>query len=90
MFSVPLLLRTLFAPWRRIISYGDSSFAEGLQALLDNTISRFVGFGVRLVVLVAAAILITLSVLLSALVIIFWPFLPITAIGLLIRGFLPW
>ena len=89
-FSLPLLLRTLFAPWRRIISYGDRSIGERMRAVLDNAISRLVGLVVRLVVLVAACILIFLSAILSAFAIIAWPFLPIAAIGLIIRGLLPW
>jgi hypothetical protein len=42
-FSVPLLARTLFAPWRRIISYGNESFIDGLKAALDNGVSPVVG-----------------------------------------------
>jgi hypothetical protein len=89
-FSLPILIRTLFAPWRRIISYGNHSFEDSLRAMLDNTISRLVGFGVRLAVMLAAIVLIVLTSLLSAIVIICWPLLPLAGIGLVIRGLLPW
>jgi hypothetical protein len=85
-FSVPILLRTLFAPWRRIINYNDNSFVEGLTATLDNLVSRFVGFGVRLVVLFTAGIAMFLIVVLGLLAMIIWPILPLAGIVLIIRG----
>lgn len=89
-FSLPILIRTLFDPWRRIITYGSRSFQESLRALLDNTISRLVGFAVRVIVMIAAVFLMALTGLISLVAIIGWPLLPIVGIGLIIRGFLPW
>lgn len=89
-FSLPILIRTLFAPWRRIISYGDRSFEDSLRALLDNTVSRFVGFGVRLAVLLAALALIIITSLVSLVVIVAWPLLPAVGLALIIRGGLAW
>jgi hypothetical protein len=89
-FSLPILIRTLFAPWRRIISYGSKSFQDSMRAALDNFISRFVGFGVRVIVMLTAIVLIILSSLLSLVAVICWPLLPIVGIGLIIRGLLPW
>lgn len=85
-FSVPLLLRTLFAPWRRIISYGDDSFIAGLRAGLDNLISRFVGFGVRVIVLLTSLLALTAIVVVGIFTIILWPLLPFLGAFLILRG----
>ncbi len=82
-FSVTQLLRTLFAPWRRIITYPGSSLGERLKAWGDNIVSRTIGFLVRLIVLGAALVAITTVSLLSVIELILWPLLP-PAIPLLI------
>jgi hypothetical protein len=85
-FSVPMLLRTLFDPWRRVISYGDNSFIDSLRAILDNTISRFVGFTVRLIVIFAASFSIMILSVIAVVVIILWPLVPIGALALILLG----
>lgn len=46
-FSLTLLLKTLFAPWRRDIAPPGRSLDEILRNLLLNLVSRFIGFLVR-------------------------------------------
>jgi hypothetical protein len=87
-FSVPLLARTLFAPWRRIISYGNESFIDGLKAALDNGVSRFVGFWVRVIVILTAGLLMCLLAVVGLIATLLWPLLPLLAIGFIVRGFL--
>jgi hypothetical protein len=55
-FSGGAILRTLFSPWKQIVSGTDRDAAIGdkLRAMLDNIISRFVGFMVRSFTLIAA------------------------------------
>ncbi len=88
-FSVPILLRTLFAPWRRIISRGDN-LIESLKAVVDNTVSRLVGSLVRSIVIVAAVILMVGITVGGVLMIVLWPLLPLVAGALLVRGLFPW
>ncbi|CAN5360452.1 hypothetical protein BH09PAT4_BH09PAT4_04750 [soil metagenome] len=76
-FSVSILLRTLFSPWRRIISYPGAGLDARLRAMLDNLVSRAVGFVVRLLVLLTVAILGVLAVLVGLLQILIWPVFPL-------------
>jgi hypothetical protein len=89
-FSVPLLLRTLFAPWRRIISYGGDSIADKAKAALDNVVSRAVGFCVRLIVIVVAGISIVFTAVGGGLLIVVWPLAPVLGLILIVRGVMPW
>src|SRR5471030_1242821 len=75
-FSVPILLRTLFAPWRRIITPSGSSIEQRLRALLDNLVSRTVGFTVRLLALAIACFIMVCYVLLGGVCLLLWPVLP--------------
>jgi hypothetical protein len=85
-FSIPTLLRTLFQPWRRITSSSDGPLTERLRAVLDNLVSRFVGFSVRIMALLAAAILLVLVLLFGGVFIAAWPFLPPLGLVLVIAG----
>ena len=87
-FSVSTLLRTLFLPWRRIVTTPGKGLDEHMRAALDNAVSRFIGLLVRLLALIAAAFMLFLFGLLGGLEIILWPFAPLAAIGLLVWGLL--
>ena len=89
-FSVPILIMTLFAPWRRIITYGGRTIGDRFRASLDNFISRCVGFCVRVLVLIAAGVLALLTAGGGTAALILWLFGPVIAIGLLVWGFFPW
>jgi hypothetical protein len=85
-FSVRLLLKTLFSPWRRIITNPGASMEEHVKALGDNIVSRFIGFFVRLLVLIGALIATILVILLTVIEVIAWPLLPPAIIACLILG----
>jgi hypothetical protein len=85
-FSIRLLFKTLFSPWRRIISYPGASLAAHAQAWTDNVVSRAIGFVVRVIVLLAAFITIIFIVMLSCIEMIVWPLLPPGIIACLILG----
>lgn len=86
LFSVPLLLRTLLAPWRRIISYPGASLDAKLRAYGDNIVSRTIGFIVRLIVLLTALAISLLAVIFGIVSIIAWPLVPVAIVGLIIKG----
>ena len=93
-FSIGLLFRTLFSPFRQI-SAGSVSGPLGVQmrAWLDRLISRFIGALIRSAVIIAGLISMMIFGVISVLVLIFWPFIPfIPLVGILlaISGWVPW
>jgi hypothetical protein len=85
-FSVRQLLRTLFSPWKRIITPPGRSLEARFHAAADNAFSRCIGFIVRLGVLVAAVVCMLVIVVLSIIEIIVWPLLPLAVPGFIIIG----
>lgn len=86
-FSIRLLLRTLTAPWKQIISYSGTSLDSKFRAMIDNLFSRAVGLVVRTLVLLLAIISIVIVGLLTIVEMILWPILPISVPASLIIGF---
>lgn len=86
MFSVPSLLRTLFAPWRRIITYPGTGLEGRLRAIADNLVSRCVGFTVRVFTLIAAGFSLAFIAVAGVAILIAWPFLPLGVVAALIKG----
>ncbi|HET8991911.1 MAG TPA: hypothetical protein VFN31_02655 [Candidatus Saccharimonadales bacterium] len=85
-FSVNQLLSTLFAPWRRIITYPGASLQDKFRAWTDNIFSRTIGFVIRVFVLIVAFLMTVVISLLTIIELILWPLLPIGIIGGLIAG----
>ncbi|HUD10244.1 MAG TPA: hypothetical protein VMR28_01070 [Candidatus Saccharimonadales bacterium] len=89
LFSADTLLRTLFAPWRRIVSYPGKSLSDHFRAMIDNIISRIVGFLVRLSVLISAVLALVIITVFGVIELVVWPLLPLAAVASLIKGILP-
>lgn len=85
-FSVSQLAHTLFAPWRRIITYPGASLQARFRAWGDNMFSRVVGFFVRFFVLIAALISVLLVTVFTAIELIVWPLLPVAIPVFIIMG----
>src|SRR3972149_5977553 len=77
MFAVPVLLRTLFSPWKQIISLPGRSIDEKFRASLDNLISRLIGFLVRLGALMVAALTTLVAGAVALAVAVCWPAIPL-------------
>lgn len=85
-FSVSILLRTLFAPWRRIVTYPGAGLDAKFRALIDNFVSRCVGFVVRVCVLIAAGVSLAALSVIALVQLVLWPLLPVAAVVFLVWG----
>lgn len=85
-FSVRQLLRTLFAPWRRIISNPGRSLEDKIRAWADNMFSRVIGFIVRLGVLLAALVCMLFMAVVTVAEVVLWPLIPLAVPTLLVVG----
>lgn len=93
-FSIDLLIKTLFAPFRQI-SAGKVRGPIGVQlrALFDQLISRVIGGFVRSAVIVIGSLTLCVVALLGAFRIIIWPLiplLPIVGVVFAMTGWIPW
>lgn len=93
-FSISLLIRTLFAPFRQI-SAGevDGPLGVRMQAGLDRLFSRCIGAVVRLIVMMVGLIAIALNAIAGIILVVLWlllPLLPLVGLILFISGWLPW
>ena len=93
-FSLDLLLRTLFSPFRQISAGGvRGPIGVQLRAMLDNLISRVIGAFVRTVVIIFGTIALLISCLVGLLRIMLWPFIPVLPVVFVIfalSGWVPW
>jgi hypothetical protein len=78
--SISQVLRTFFSPWKRIVTFkANDSIQENLRSLEDNAISRFVGMGVRTLMLTFAFLVLVfylITILVIATLWVIMPFLP--------------
>ena len=77
-YSISLLLSTLFSPFRQI-SAGNVRGPLGVQlrAWLDRLVSRFIGAGIRSVLIFIGIIAAFLEVLVGVLRLALWPLMPV-------------
>ncbi|HXY17886.1 MAG TPA: hypothetical protein VEH48_00505 [Candidatus Nitrosopolaris sp.] len=85
-FSAGILIKTLFSPWKQIVSLPGQSIDEKFRATLDNLVSRSIGFIVRLITLLSAGVLLILALILGLLLVIAWPFGPLAFVYLVFRS----
>ncbi len=93
-FSIDLLARTLFAPFRQI-SAGRVNGPLGvkLHAFFDRLISRCIGAMVRSIMILVGMATILMHSVIGLMVVIIWafvPLLPVVGILLFISGWVPW
>jgi len=92
-FSIGLLLKTLFAPFRQISAEKvDGSIEDKMRAFFDRMISRTVGSVVRIVMMLIGLSAMLIQILFSGIVLVFWllmPVLPIVGLILAVIGWVP-
>ncbi|MCD6528581.1 hypothetical protein J7K44_03025 [bacterium] len=88
-FSLPLLLKTLFAPWRRYKWHPGRGFdiKRWLEARISNLISRTLGAIMRIALILTGLLVEVLIILIGLAIIIGWFILPLFLIFLLYHGF---
>lgn len=84
-FSIPILVRTVFAPWRRDIeSAANQPLTVQLRVIVDNLVSRVFGAVVRLSTLVIGGLAVIITGLVVGLAWMLWlglPFLIVLLMG---------
>ena len=93
-FSLDLLMRSLFSPFRQI-SAGkvQGSLEVKFRAFIDNLISRAVGTVMRTILVVLGILGIFLAVVMGLVWLLVWfmvPFLPVIGVILFLTGWVPW
>ncbi len=85
-FSLPILLKSLFAPWRKYIWNYPKGFdpKEFFSTLASNIISRLLGFFVRSILVILGIIAQICVIFIGAAVFLFWVLLPL----IIILGFI--
>lgn len=87
-FSLPILVTTLFSPWRRLSEAYPRYLRPGewLSALVVNTLMRMVGALIRLGLIVVGGATLVVAAIISVLLMIIWLLLPAVVLSLLIGG----
>jgi len=89
LFSIKLLLLTLFSKWRRLGEKRIKKFdiADFLTVLFVNTIMRIVGTCMRFLFIVLGAMSMALLFVVATTVFFVWFFVPLLVILLIVMGF---
>lgn len=87
-FSVPELLKTLFAPFRQTYAGKlKGSLDVQIRAFFDRLISRVIGFLVRSILLFMAFVGLLVVFIVAVVSLIVWPFIPLLpVIGIVMIG----
>ncbi|MFA6552745.1 MAG: hypothetical protein WCT19_04595 [Candidatus Paceibacterota bacterium] len=87
-FSIEILLKTLFSPWRRLHddAGGGSRTENFLSGLVINNMMRFIGFFIRSFTIIFGLVVIVFTFIFAVLFFIFWAVLPIAVTVLLFLG----
>lgn len=87
-FSLGLLLKTLFEPFKQI-SAGEAAPGAQMQAFFDRLFSRVIGAVVRIGLLLVGILVVLVELTLGLALIIIWPvipFLPLVGLVMTIGG----
>lgn len=87
-YSIPLLLKTLFSPWRRDITKRPRGFdlKKLFEVFAFNAISRGFGFIVRFFTIALGTVCLIGVIVLGFFALILWVFLPFILLGLIFIG----
>lgn len=82
-FSIDLLLKTWFSPFRQIGTSGQAApgFPEQIKAFFDQLVSRVIGSIVRSIMMVAGAVALIVMVVVGSVELLMWLFVPLFPIA---------
>lgn len=84
-FSLGLLVRTLFAPYRQISAGAvRGNLTVQWHAFIDRTFSRLVGAVVRTTVLIAGAVSLIVTAIMLGVWLLIWPLLPVLPVAFIV------
>lgn len=91
-FSLGLLLRTWFAPFRQIDAGGlvNASLEMRIRKFLDRLVSRFIGALLRTIVMLIGIFYITGKTIYGLFILLLWPLLPILPITFFVMFIIGW
>jgi len=86
-FSISICLRTLFSVWKRdLIDYQGLSLPDIFQAMTLNFASRFIGFLVKTLNIIAYTLIAFVYTAFTIVFLVFWYFYPLVILFLLTNG----
>jgi hypothetical protein len=86
-FSIPLLLRTLLSPWKRMTETpAHPDFEDMFEAVVVNILSRVVGFIIRAILVAMGLVMLVLHTIGLILFLIVWTLLPVVSLVAVIEG----
>lgn len=88
-FSLPILLKSFFAPWRRLAEpYPEDKldFSEMMSVFIVNSLVRLVGVVMRSIMILVGLIALVLTVVLYPVLVLLWLALPLVIVVLLAVG----
>lgn len=93
-FSIDMLIRTLFSPFRQV-SAGNvrGSIGVRMRAALDKLISRVIGAIMRTLVIAIGIVALICTGIVSGIKIVVWPLVPLipfVSIVFAVAGWIPW
>lgn len=83
-FSIPLLLRTLFSPWKRLGEKRKGYF--DFVYIIMNLITRIYGAIFRIITILIGLIVVLFVIALGPIFLLLWIILPVVVIALLSKG----
>lgn len=86
-FSVGLLLSTLFDPWKKDVIYVENASLDiRLRIMIENLISRFAGFLMRIFTIIAGFLVTIITILILITAFLAWLLMPVIIFALLVNG----
>lgn len=84
--SLPILVRTLFEPWKQITGYAGSteSLETKFRVWFDNVFARIIGFVIRFFTIIFGTIAALLMGAVGLILAVIWPIIPLSPFILMI------